>query len=647
MNAPSRSLRWTVLLLSALAGCSDNPPGEPIVKPDAGQNPDGGVGPGDGSAPGDGATNDLTTPVDTGPPPVCTDTDGDGLSDDAEGGMLVDTDRDGTPDFRDTDSDNDGYPDMQEANRSYAMYSMPQRLVCGGSGDNCDAAMVGSDTIPNYRDLDSDNDGLTDREEMGAGTNPCAADTDGDGATDLVVRAAMSNPRDRMSGPPANSLYVILPYHPPGDMSPHEHRQFTFATRIRQADVFFLVDNSNSMEPIINNLRMNFSSVIVPGVRMQIPDVRMGVGSFDSMPVFPQGCGGGSNPPTRDCPNPMRLAGDYTLWLRQPITTDVAAVQRAFDGMRTISQDTDSFFVGGDEPECQTEAAYEVIEGSGSRGHESDAAALRSVRNARDPMGNGWVPRVDPARDCNATATDPRYGWGCFAEGRVPILVLASDSRWYDGCAPGSPATPGNPGHNCTELVGALNRRGGFFIGVDVGDINLNMGSADYNPGATWANARVVSTMTRTIDSTGEAIVFRPGVSGISAASANIVTAITRVATQAPQNITRRWLPDAMASGLPTGRTTADFIKLITPLSAMPDMPTGYSRRDMTTFYDVTPSTRVVFDVDFYNDFMEGGTTARLFQATIEVLGRSNTVVDTRPVYIVVPARGADVIAPG
>jgi hypothetical protein len=579
--------------------------------------------------------------MDNGPTLGCADTDGDGLSDAVEGAPSLDTDRDGTPDFRDTDSDGDGFSDTQEATRSYPMYSAPQPLTCGGSGDNCETLAPTGDTAPNHRDTDSDDDGLTDREEFTANTNPCAADTDGDGATDLVERAVMSDPRDRSSGPPANSLYVILPYHPPGSANPHMHRQFTFTTRIREADVFFLVDNSNSMEPIISNLRTNFQSVIVPGIRAQIPDVRIGVGSFDSMPVFPQGCPGGSNTPDARCPNPQGLAGDYTLWLRQPITSDAAAVQRAFDAMRTISMDTDHYFAGGDEPECQTEAAYEVIVGSGNRGHETDAAALRSVRNARDPMGNGWVPQVDPARDCASTTANPRYGWGCFSPGRVPILVLASDSRWYDGCAMGAPSTPGNLGHNCAELVGALNLRGGFFIGVDVGDIDLNMGSANYNPGATWANARVVSTMTRTIDSTGEAIVFRPGAPGISAAAANIVTAITRVVTQAPQNITRRWLPDATATGLPTGRTTADFIKLITPLSAMPDAPAGYSRRDMTTFYDVTPSTRIVFDVDFHNDFMEGGMTAQLFRATIEVLGRSDTIVDTRPVFVVVPARGA------
>jgi hypothetical protein len=45
----------------------------------------------------------------------CQDTDCDTICDLDEGDESVDTDKDGTPDFRDTDSDNDGLPDREEA----------------------------------------------------------------------------------------------------------------------------------------------------------------------------------------------------------------------------------------------------------------------------------------------------------------------------------------------------------------------------------------------------------------------------------------------------------------------------------------------------------------------------------------------------
>ena len=201
--------------------------------------------------------------------------------------------------------------------------------------------------------------------------------------------------------------------------------------------------SSQSMSGTITALRTAFMGTIVPGIQAQIPDLRVGVGSFDSMPVPPQG-------------NPG-MPGDYTLWVRQPLTDNVAAAQAAFNTMNTIDTDAPGFF-GGDGPENSTEAAYEVVEGQGNRGHELDPAALRAVRNARDPMGNGWVPRVSPERDCGADAEHARYGWGCFEEGRVPVVVLTSDADWYDGCAQNVPRTPGdpNPGHNCDELVDAF-----------------------------------------------------------------------------------------------------------------------------------------------------------------------------------------------
>ncbi|MBL8600756.1 MAG: hypothetical protein JNK72_02430 [Myxococcales bacterium] len=630
----TRSVRW-VWVLGILAGCSA---GDSNVIVDA-----------DSGVPSD-VRLDRPVPVDLGEIPggPCTDTDGDGLADGVEGAPSTDTDGDGMPDFRDTDSDNDGFSDAQEARRSYPGFeSMQRNLVCGGSGDNCDGPM---DSVSNWRDTDSDNDGLTDAEERAAGSNPCAADSDGDGATDLIERTAGSSPTDRMSQPPAGSLYVVLPYYAPPASMPREQRDFSFTTTIREADVFFLVDTSESMQPVIDNLRANFTRTIVPGVRRAIPDVRMGVGAFDSMPV----CAATTDISIcRSQDGQAGRPGDYALWVRQPITDNVDLVQTSFNSMRTIEQDTMGAATGqrfgADSPENATEAAYEVIEGSGARGFEGDAAALRSVRNALDPTGNGWVPRVDPARDCGSRPGDVRYGWGCFGEGRVPIVVLTSDAAWYDGCIGGSRTS--TQGHNCNELVTALNNHGGFFLGVDV--------SAQGLGGPTYSNAEVVAMRTRTTDENNRPIVFGPGRGGIGGVSQGLTDAISRLANLSRQDITTRNVPDAMATGLPTGRSTADFIRSVVPLRGDPEMPTGYERRDMTTFYGVLPSTpnpampgtrrptQVTFRVDFFNDFAEGGDRARLYQATIEVLGRARSVVDRRPVFIVVPARGSGIGAPG
>ncbi len=539
---------------------------------------------------------------------ACPDADGDGLSDAIEGAPSTDTDRDGTPDFMDADSDDDGFSDAIEGGRRYPGFDAAGRtLTCGAAADNCDGA---GDRVANFQDTDSDNDGLSDEAERAARTDPCSDDTDGDGASDLVETAVGTDPTAPSSSPPASATIVTLPYHAPTTTGAHEHRVFTVSARVRAADVFFLVDNSASMDPIINQLRASFSAVVAPAIRASIPDVAFGVGSFDSMPVSPQGMPGSP--------------GDYTLWIRQPMSADFAATQRAFDAMRTIDADTGSMFYGGDEPECQTEAAFQVIAGAGTRGHEADALALRSVRNARDPGGNGWVPAVDPVRDCSAA---DRFGWGCFGVGRVPLLVLASDSNWYDGCSASSPTTRG-VGRNCADLTAALNARGAWFLGIDVG-----LGVT----GRTYANALPLATATGTVDGAGAPVILGVGSSGVSGLSSSLPNAITTLVGQSRHDVTARVVADATERRLPTGRTTADFVRGVTTVRATPEAPEGYVRRDASTFFGASPSTTLSFDVDLYNDLAPSADGARVYAVTVQFVGRASSPVESRTLYLVVP----------
>mgnify|MGYP006288393311 FL=1 len=104
-------------------------------------------------------TNDPDAHVVT-----CDDADGDGICDEDEGRQFdVDTDGDGTPDYRDTDSDNDGIDDSVE------LGTTPGTTPVDSDGDS----------IPDFRDDDSDGNGIPDVEE-GAG------DADGDGLGDFA-----------------------------------------------------------------------------------------------------------------------------------------------------------------------------------------------------------------------------------------------------------------------------------------------------------------------------------------------------------------------------------------------------------------------------------------------------------------------------
>ena len=389
--------------------------------------------------------------------------------------------------------------------------------------------------------------------------------------------------------------------------------ELTVQARIRAADFFLLVDNSASMDPIIRALTENFSRTIVPGVRAQVSDVRFGVGSFSSMP---DGVGGSPGTP-----------GDYTLWVRQRMTTDVGLVQRAFDNMRTINRDIPGFG-GGDEPECQTEALYELIEGGGSRGHEADARARLSVLNALDPLGNGWVPRVDPARDCApGAAARGAFGWGCFEAGRVPIVLLASDAEWYDGYLPSSPRSPF--GHTAAELSGAMMRRGAHFIGLDVGTRGTLR---------TAENTRQLTRVTGTVDRAGAPLVLVLR-GGFESVATEIIDAVAAIAQSNAQDVTARIEPDAAERRLPAGRTTADFVRAVTALRGVPEAPAGYARREAATFYGVNPATRLVFGLELQNTFYDPAAAGEVFLVTLVVTGRSGSELDRREVRFVVPPR--------
>jgi large repetitive protein len=94
------------------------------------------------------------------------DQDGDGLRDDEEAELGTDPTQ--------ADSDGDGWVD----------------------GAEIDCASDPLDPASSCAPIDSDEDGLSDEEELARGTDPNDADTDGDGQSDLDEEACDSSPLD-------------------------------------------------------------------------------------------------------------------------------------------------------------------------------------------------------------------------------------------------------------------------------------------------------------------------------------------------------------------------------------------------------------------------------------------------------------------
>jgi surface protein len=154
----------------------------------------------------------------TGTITVTRDTDGDGVGDTADGdddndGIIdtleccIDSDGDGVTDTLDIDDDNDGIPDIEEA--GFKAYSNGKSTMdrssaatwvdanANGINDFIDAMITAGtyllpdtdgDGVPNYRDLDSDNDALFDIDEAnifnGDGDSNGDCDSNGDGNGD-------------------------------------------------------------------------------------------------------------------------------------------------------------------------------------------------------------------------------------------------------------------------------------------------------------------------------------------------------------------------------------------------------------------------------------------------------------------------------
>ena len=152
------------------------------------------------------------------------DSDGDGVGDSDEGGIGVDTDGDGKDDYLDTDSDDDGYLDLYENELNHCdtdgddSLSSAEIAACG-MDTNGDGAMnvselpggvfvdTDGDGAPDFRDKDSDGDGLEDGEEVHTySTDPKDVDTDDGGVGDGIEVNRGTDPLDPSDDFPVNQV---------------------------------------------------------------------------------------------------------------------------------------------------------------------------------------------------------------------------------------------------------------------------------------------------------------------------------------------------------------------------------------------------------------------------------------------------------
>lgn len=424
---------------------------------------------------------------------------------------------------------------------------------------------------------DRDGDTISNEDERNIyHTDPDDSDTDGDGASDLVEIAAGTDPRDGRDVIQSDVIHVILPYAAPSD----EHVEVHFDTLIEIADVYFLIDTTASMDHAIDGVANSLAGTIVPGLREAIVDVQMGVGHYN------------------DCPNGFYgRPPDQPFWHVQDITPDDDLVQDALD---TLRGSRFPWGGGGDEAESQVIALWSAATGNGFTECESNV----------------------PAQTCPVHPGDPgmRLGYPCFRSDALPIIVNVSDASWHSD-------ESGLSEYGCTDLgfddaLAGLNSIGARHLGVVVGEWEYSM-----------ASMRAMSLGTNAVDATGNALVVQTESGNIGTA---IVDMISELATATPQDVhcTSRDEPDDPA-GADYDATV--FIQDISPKRASPDAPVGFTHMDETTFYGVTPNTRVTFGVDFHNDTIPQTGAPQGYWLWISAWYNDVTFLDERKVLVIVP----------
>lgn len=619
---------------------------------------------------GDGQPDDL---LDDSDALINGDADGDGIPDSVErpGGVAVDTDNDGTPDYLDEDSDGDGIPDSVECDvlpcRDSDDDGVPDYRETDSDGDGIsDTFEAGADPehpvdtdedgvpdyrdtesdddgipdvvegksdrdgdgLPNYLDPDSDDDGIVDGVECPA--QPCAdsdndgtpdhqdTDSDGDGLSDEQETALGTDPtKDDTDDDGVSDLAEVSYGSDPLD-----------DTDTIPADDFYVVLPYVPDDEVLRTL--TFDTAIQKADILFLLDLS---GSMSGEMSNIKNNLAGTIVPGIEAAIPDAAIGlatfedwrgihddaehasfdDHIYTLVQTPTIDTGTITTAISGLSYLSN-------GGQEP--QIEALYQAASGAGFSGKFDYKYVSAPYHWAAT-----FYPEI-PAKDCNGAAGD--IGGACFREQAMPIFIMMTDEAFT--AAVTNPAvfewdtnSPYQPPHTRDEAIAAMNEIQAKFIGIS-SFVSLGW---NFDP---EADLTAVGLGTGSTDGDDVPFFYEIGDDGAQL-STQIVDAIAELTQKVRIDVTTA----TVSLSNPYAINTTFFIKAVTPLSSLP--ADGYDTKDDQVFYGVKPGIQVTFEVVFENDIYEPtGPDATLFRARIEVLG-DGALLDTREVLIIVPGK--------
>lgn len=441
----------------------------------------------------------------------------------------------------------------------------------------------------------------------------------------------------RRSGP-TQDFFFILPYDDPAGPA---MRPLDFSTTIPALDVFFLMDTTGSMFGSITNLQSAVNTMTT-GIRAEVPDAQFGVGAFEDFPILPYGSLRGSDCGRGGLPTP-----DQPFHLFQTITANIAQVQTGTGMLRTA---TGPIGCGQDWPESGIEALYQVATGDGLTGPSPTTVPANHTGVGGVAFRQGSMPVIVQISDAQM-----------HGPGETTVCPTTGDSSNYTGAvatvAKSRAQTKTALANICARVVGVAaiqpTLAAQCSAQADLEDFATATGAmvppTAWDVGTRPAGCAPGQCCTDT-NGTGRApnaqglcpVVFRAATDG-SGLGQNIITGIrmlTRFATFDVESERIGVTTSIDNVPLPGGHTTADFLKMITPVSfVLPPPPPNLPNPtfDTVAFHQVTPGTQVSFNVTAFNDFVPETTEAQIFRANIRVLAGGCTPLDQREVLILVP----------
>lgn len=364
--------------------------------------------------------------------------------------------------------------------------------------------------------------------------------------------------------PPVPDVCIELPPEEPPDFV-----DITFLARISTADVLLLVDVTGSMSDEIEQIRRTLRDIIIPEMARSVADVRFAVATHADFPV-----------------NPYGTALDDPFRLFVPSTDDLDAVQTAVTRIEPTS--------GGDGPESQIEALFQVATGQG-RG--------RFIPTASCPEGT--------------------VGYPCFRNNGSRIILLFTDATFHNGPGGSNPYTPGTvrpTPANYTQTVAALRGIGAKVLGLYSGP-----------PGATDAIADLESIArdTGAVTAGGVPIWLDIGSRG-ERLDTGVIESVRTLVEEVPIDI------DTLVEDWPGD--DLDALEFVTGVETLGADPVGGAVDLGDSYERVRPGTRVSFRVFLANDSIARGPEPISYFLTTTLRGDGVTRLKNTIVQVVIPS---------